>query len=342
MAYGLIIVCFIICSVEAYASFGELQKRITSIPQTNYLSPKANTLYNAIDKADCQAIMSIPVIAVGTDKIGQFPSIPLSEMLMQISYAKQLPIINGQMTRNSLAQQMMMYQLAGNELLRKELIPFLKPKQPILILADTGICTNDDKVFLKKCKYQNSFEGYLIYQLQLDSLQYKWPTSNPLPLATDYTGQFIHKQMTTPYICDIGPTQPITISGLPGHHFWHSKAEPIVLYQGKWPMPENNYEASVWVKLDPLHEGTPIFEISSWDKFGKLNWQKQIQSGASYDIYNDYTRVHLDFDASMGDSIKVSIQDKDCLAFHFLIHAKRENIWLTNQNKFWYNNFPLF
>jgi hypothetical protein len=272
---------------------------------------------------------------------------------MVVSYHKGIPIIAGQMTRNSISQLMVQYQLPGNELLQKELLDYLPTKQPILILADTLLINENEKCLLAKCQYLTTVNAVRYYQLALDSLCYPFNKvrqqlvqAHLIEETAANHGQLNLKGNPT-IIYKEGPLTSKNTAGIRSKNYWYGEDTAMVLWKGTlWNLKDTTtiwYEASVWVKADYRYYGSTELAIISYDGSNKEVEHGHRTAAASNDIYENWSRVAITFPVNKtNQSFRISVRDKYCTASSLMIRPIKFDYYsYSKEHGTWLNNFPI-
>ena len=152
-----------------------------------------------VDVAEYQAILPLPMMLVGSEKIGLEMGHESLRNAMIGSFSSGLPIVGGAMSRTSLAVTEKTAQLISDSLFPRTILDDFDQEKKILILQSNEPLSLEEKRLISNAEMVFESDAYRLYSTSSDSIKSLYAHVSTLPSSVSYSedyGYLIPKQFT--------------------------------------------------------------------------------------------------------------------------------------------------
>lgn len=296
---------------------------------------------NKINPKEYQAILALPIMQGWSSKLST--PIPWRSQYESttMSITTGLPLVDGMLSRMSLDHAMNIIQLVSNPLIKRDLITKMPDDRPILVMdmSESDPLPEHQDYILSRSQKLTTYKHFDLYKLELDSLQ-KTPSidsvnqrysNSDFGIAIHYNG-FDNINTEDDFRFKKGvKTLKKGINKL----LYSTELKPL--------KDSTELELSFWTLFTPLHEGTPKFNIQTFDIDGKQIENVYVDSRNSRDVKDNWVRVNAILKTSEKvKGIRVySFSHKHEIVDDLLIRYLDEDVVIEGNglNNYLWNNF---
>lgn len=346
LAVSLSILC-LIWSSEAYWRMKNLHA-VNDAAAGNYLqfhngNYKTLLAKNGVILSRYQAILSLPHHHIGSEKfsVDKWPS---PYYAMKAAYHTGLPAFAVMLSRTSLLQSSLSMQLTGDTLLSKDLVAYLKPGKPLLVLTYGTQLLPSEQFLLQKAKLLVSDGEVSFYELGLDAFNKK---------DSEVIQLFQNKEALLQLHKNYWSNTDTSIAVLKYFDTTHTLSTASFVNESKVKQPMlldttllgyksgDTLNISLWIKIEPEKDALPILNIEEFNHGERINFN-ELPFKWSGDVYQNMVRVSKDIILKQNTSrIKLTLHQGSIFT-NLLIRRKAETIFIpVKSGGFYYNNLPV-
>ncbi|TGE20599.1 hypothetical protein E5K00_21635 [Hymenobacter aquaticus] len=298
--------------------------------------------------SDFQAIMPLPYINKGTDRIDLNGSAASAYQGYKLSLAMGLPVLSTYIPRSSIEQMLRHVQLLSSPLIDKPLLRQFPSAKPLLLVVTPDVLTPEEQRLVSIAKPLLQAEGVALYELPIAALAATTLAQERTKAATLLPT--LPKRANNLYVTtDRGivhlpfDQNPERRGRLAPGAFYEKAEKQSMLYDGPIPTPADTgrYEASVWIngKMDYGYGYMLVKQFSNGTQV-----DEQVADGRlATEIAGDWVRMRVLFrPAPNVDRIQVLYGGRDVLADDFLLRPLNTDVyWLDAQKQPILNGYQL-
>ena len=326
------ILAMLIWSVEAYIHSSILT---SDLRHTNTFSHSEEAAYypdilvqNEIDPSSFQAILSLPMVILGPEKIqidrGAWPLRAAMPAAIQLH----LPLMNIMMSRTSVSQGMDLLEMLTPQFVPKERLSKMD-ERPVLIISNDHDLTQLEKGLISRAEHLFQHGGLQYYKA--NPLTFYDPTvRNTLLRDTSDLSPILH--------FDYNDSNGPAYTGKAGLHLEDHYLE---LWKGTVNT-DKIHEASFWIKIDADQRKLPTITFNKMKDDGRMLWSGDFNFKGDINCHRGWLRVNWLFDGvPNGDVFSVNIKGGDASIDEFQIRIADQPSILKTDTTLLVNNYNL-
>jgi hypothetical protein len=254
-----------------------------------------------IDPTEFQAIFSLPLVAVRTDKMTFEKNMSAHNEAMKCAFHTGLPILQSSASRPSLSQTLSSIQLLSSPYISKKRLLDMD-QRPLLLLYTVGSELRDaERSILRQGELFWEDQYIQLYHLSLDVFR-----DSINDLVNLYEGKFSDSTMVeisgdmrcSPNCADIlfrsFDDQALQTKALFGRSSWYSSSKSMILLDTTISIQgDKSMEASFWVYIDPDFSGMPSYEYFSGPERTQTTSEGRVETRDLSEIYDQWVRVSI-------------------------------------------------
>ncbi|MDH3652004.1 MAG: hypothetical protein OEQ53_20120, partial [Saprospiraceae bacterium] len=292
-----------------------------------------------VDPDDFQAIMSLPLISIRTDKMVFGDNFDGYNEAMSCGFHTGLPIIQSSTSRPSFSQSFSNIQLISDEHIHKTRLHDMDDRPLLLIVSKTASLMPGEQRLVDRASWfwENSEHQFL-------SLPISAFNADPLPVVlSDFPTETSEGsrifQSSPAKIVYHGYDNLKAETSFCGAGALFAKKGPIELFSGSIQYDSALAEASFWLFIDPSYDGMPVLEYSHGNTETDFKSRK-IDVRHKPDIIGDWLRVDITLAQDSMHNLKM--WGHNITIDEFLIRPKSINVRVQHDGDVdLINNFPV-
>ena len=331
--YALIpILGLLIWSVEAYIHSSILT---SDIRHNNTFSQSKDAAYypdvlaqNDIDPLDFQAILSLPLVVLGPEKIqldrGSWPLRAAMPAALQLH----LPLMNIMMSRTSVSQGMDLQEMLTPIYVAKQRLNEMDDR-PVLIISNDYDVTWLEQDLIKRSQLLFQHGGLHYYKANTEDF-YDPSSAKKLISDTSNVAPLVH--------FDFNDSDGPAYAGEAGldlggqdHEVWKGTVSS-----------DKIHEASFWLKIDAFQKSLPTVTFNKMGPEGEMLWSGDFNFKGDVVAHRGWLRVNWLFDGvPNGDVFSVNINGADAIIDDFQIRIADQTSIIKTDATLLVNNYNL-
>jgi hypothetical protein len=298
-----------------------------------------------IKPSEFQAIFSLPLAAVRTDKMTFETNLSAHNEAMKCAFPTGIPILQSTASRPSLSQTLSSIQLLSSPNIAKKRLHDMD-ERPLLMLYTIGSELRDaEKNILNKGELFWEDQYIQLYRLPLEAFR----DSTHVLIDTYEANQSdsaivdVSKELQCIPNCDgvifkSFDEQTLHTKAIFGRSSWYSKSKSVVLVdtilinQDTAPM-----EASFWIYIDPEFSGMPSYEYFSGTQKAVATSEGRIETRDLTEIYGQWVRVSIAL-KNMAYH-KIIIYGAKTTIDNLLIKSSNQTVYVRDGSQILSNNY---
>ena len=361
LAIGLTILLASIWSIESYNNIQYQRKNIIKNQTPNYFLQKEFTRkLEGINRksTDFQAIIPVPSIHVGSDKLAIIKSGRALAYALRSSYEMELPVAMYYSSRVPLEKSFEVLRWFSDDLTRRESEFELYNNKPFLIISSNKRLDKSDENLLAKAKLIYKSELYNFYELDINEYKEAFQIKqrnifNSFQSRRDSLYQINDSTFTDK------PTKAIYFNGFAdfsndweipqifGSQNYFGRGNKHILFDGKLPYDTvgQEIEISVWTYSNEDLPSMPILKCEVYDNNDKLINKTEVLGTLQTNTFGRWVRISIKVKATQNKHLIYlgfynNFKQFNCWADNFLIRPTNINTWnRTNEKQLLYNGY---
>lgn len=326
------ILAMIIWSVEAYIHSNILTK---DLRHPNTFSQIDDVAYypdvlsqNEIEPTDFQAILSLPLVVLGPEKVqidrGAWPL----RVAMPASLQLHLPLMNIMMSRTSVSQGLDLLEMLAPQYVTKQRLRSMD-ERPVLIISNDNDVTPNEKDLINRS--QLLFQHGGLHYYKADPVDFYDPIApNAILSDTSDLSPMIH--------FDFNDRNGPAYAGESGLDL---EGYDLELWKGSVST-NKIYEASFWIKIDADLKRLPTVTFKKMGPEGKLLWSGNFNFKGDIISHRGWLRVNWLFDGMPNaDVFSILIRGKEVIIDEFQIRMSDHPSVVKTNHEVMVNNYNL-
>ena len=245
---------------------------------------------NKIDEFDFQAMYVLPKMQGWNDKLFVDLDFTSHHNGAILSWLTGIPMINAMLSRVSVSQSIKSEQFSSHPIIDKELLPYLDPDRPVLLLvSDKSSLDIGSKYLVSKAEFIDNYDiSFSLYSLNLDSLKAKNEHQDAAIEKYSRLDSVFDRQYYYQNRFNNGVEPSNMISG---------KACQVERGINEWLViddlsgfSQKELELSFWTHVDHKKYGLPEFSIDYLDEEGTVLKNDFFWIRSQADFYEDWIR----------------------------------------------------
>lgn len=298
-----------------------------------------------VDPGDYQAIFSLPLVAVRTDKLTFERDLTGYQEAIKCSYHTGLPLIQSTASRPSLSQSLSSIQMIGDDLIAKTRLRDMNNSPILLLVSNRSVLLPEEKKWVERSRELWSDDYITLAHLDLEAFE----SANDSLISQYYVLRDSLDCLSE--ICVVQGAGPVLAPDLElskqSPRFCdiesYSFSRGDTLFSGQINVQQHTQmELSFWLFIDPAYSGMPNIHYQSIDNSGKLVLEQNLHSGSQPDVMDGWVRCSILFEASPNLARhEVLVEGKKTAASSLLIKSVESTVYHTLGDCLLYNNFFL-
>jgi len=301
---------------------------------------------NGINSNDFQAIMSIPLVAVRTDKMTFDKDMSAHNEAMKCAFHTGLPLIQSSASRPSLSQTLSSIQLISSPMIHKDRIKDMNDKPLLLIHSLSSDLSQGELALTQLGSRFWANEEFALYSLPLsafaDSLakarmafetrlvQDSFELSTNLTCSPNCDGVILHDYNVP----------EISTSTFSGHGALLQKAPDMIIFDSSLTVHDSMpFEASFWLYIDPSFSGMPTFEYFYGDVSDQLSSAGRQGTRDISEVENGWVQISINLESKRYH--KIVLFGSNITIDNLLIRPSSTDVFWQVDQKAFLNNYPL-
>ncbi|MBK8502328.1 MAG: hypothetical protein IPL46_09015 [Saprospiraceae bacterium] len=294
-----------------------------------------------------QAIFSLPLVAVRTDKMTFEKNLSAHNEAMKCAFHTGLPILQSSASRPSLSQTLSSIQLISSSYIAKKRLLDMD-QRPLLMLYTVGSELREaERGILRQGELFWEDQYIQLYRLPLeafrDSISYlanTYEASLHDSSTVDISGKLRCIPDCEGVIFRSFDDQPLRTKALSGKSSYYSKLKSMIVLdttlstQRDAPM-----EASFWIYIDPEFSGMPSYEYSFGFEKNQLTSEGRIETWDLTEIYNHWVRVSIPLKKTAYH--KIIVYGGKTTIDNLMIKSSNQTVFVNEEPQNLYNNYVL-
>ncbi len=298
-----------------------------------------------IDPADYQAIFSLPLVAIRTDKLTFERDLTGYQEALKCAYHTGIPLLQSTASRPSLSQSLSSIQMISDDRITKSRLKDMNDSPILLLVSNKSALLPEEKKWVDRSRLLWSDDYITLGHLDLkafensnDSLVSQY---HILRDSLDCQREICVVQGAGPVLAPFldRPERSPRFCGIESYTF--SRGD--TLFSGQITVPQlTQMELSFWLFIDPVYSGMPQIHYQAFDDIGTLIKEEKLQSGSEPDVMDGWVRCSVLFEASPGRTIhQVLVEGRKTAASSLLIKPTESTAYHTLGDCLLYDNFIL-
>ncbi|PJJ48479.1 glycosyltransferase family protein [Hymenobacter chitinivorans] len=317
-----------------------------------FLAPQNNLVqqlsWASRSPKDFQAIMPLPYMNKGSDKIDLSGSAAATYEAHRLAVATGLPELSTYVSRPSVEHMLRHVQLLSSPLVEKTLLQKFPSDKPILLLVTTDALTPAEQRLVSIATRLVTVENVTLYELPVAALgatslaQERAKAAALLPTLPQRPGG-LYTSTDRGVVYESFADKPDRRGRLAPGALYEPKEANTVLYDGPLPTPTDTarYEASVWVN-GKLDYGYGVLRVKQFNGNSEVS-DHAVDGRLTTEVDGDWVRLQVVFRPAPGvNRIQVIFGGRDILADDLLIRPLTTDVyWYDSRRQPVLNTYPL-
>lgn len=317
--------------------------------QRNHLLFMGNNYHSLLTGAGVfpgryQAILSVPYHHIGSEKfaLDQWPS---PYYAMKAALQTGIPSLNVMLSRSSLSQSCLQMQLTGDTLLKKELLSYLDPEKPLLLITNkNGLLSPAEQALVNQSRMLTTDGEVTFYELPVQAFGarttvVKEQFQNRAQQLYAQAGYFTNTPNESALLKYVDSSRQLVEASFVNQS---SYRQPLlldtILYNRK---AGDTLNISLWVEIEPEKDELPVLLLRERYK-GKDVGSAQFPSKISRDVVGQRIRISGDYVLQESNSRLILSLHMGSRYTNLLIRKKGVNVFVQVGNAgFLFNNLPV-
>lgn len=330
--------------LDALVPLKPMALTLKTYPLAAEFTGRENAIGNLLQSAgrkpeDFQMILPVPYYAHGSEKTDQFngPASTTMYQSMRVAYQTGIPLSNASLSRTSLYQTLLHTQLLSSDSLKKELLPLLPNRKPILIVVTDSAEKPEEKRLLQKATFLVKEKQVSFYELPLAVLEkvYRSPATaaaTPPARARQVVYETFGKERRA--------------EGLFNQGAFKAETGPAILYFNRLPFAADSlpYVFSIWVNAAPA-VGMPVIKLQEYSNLHGVVQEHSVKLRFGTEIYGQWVKATIPFTLiSARNRIKITAEGQQIVADELLIRPASQDFyfWSARKKELIRNNYPAY
>lgn len=293
-----------------------------------------------------QAILPVPFFSVGSDKwIPRFINEPAAMHTCRLAMDTGLPLMSGWLTRTPVSQAGKFIQIFSGPWVEKEILNELPNGKPLLLFKkEHSPINHSEQMLTAEAEHLFTHGEYAFYRLDLSRLKTRWESlQSKFDIQKDSVLYARENLMVSSPGARVYYSEKNKTPGLPFQTSEIGKEGSVVLYEGTIDT-EEDFQASVWVKIDETFPGLPFLKYEEFSSDGAMIRQEESRVMYTTLVWNGWTRAEHYFAVNKsGNKVVISLDHGPATAGSFLLRPESADVYLPDSNGqiIMFNNFYL-
>jgi len=265
---------------------------------------------HGIDPGGFQAILPLPFELIGSEKLELGLMSPATPVAMQASFSTGIPMVNGVMSRTSLAVTGSVAQWVAHPLMPQSVTHDLPDHRDLLVIAVGDGLTEGERFAISNATLLFANDAYSLYRLSPDD----WEKARS----------------------DIREATLTDTSAMPS--FFLREKEIAVPVDGlllDTTLAAGDHEFSLWLAIDPSTTSLPVLEWQVGDAM------ESRRCGFNAEVWEGWLRVARHLHLEREEKVRFLLRSQGATVSRVLLRNANTHVRTASDGVTYYDNFPL-